>query len=109
MKRGWEAKILELIVWGSVLVEEMHTPETKKYHFSKKFACGGRLSCKCNFTNKMFTSGEAKFLELSVWGTVFVEEMHTPETKKYHFSKKFACGGRLSCNFTNKMLTYGTS
>ena len=35
MKRGWEAKFLELIVWGSVLVEEMHTPE-KKYHFSKK-------------------------------------------------------------------------
>ena len=35
----------------------------------------------------MFTSGEAKVLELSVWGIVLVEEMHTPETKKYHFSK----------------------
>ena len=22
----------------------------------------------------------------------FVEKMHTPETKKYHFSKKLACG-----------------
>ena len=50
MKRGWEAKFLELIVWGSVLVEEMHTPETKKYHFSKKFACGGRLSCNFRLT-----------------------------------------------------------
>ena len=42
-------------VGGSVLVGKMHTPETKKDHFSKQFACGGRLSC--NFTHKMFTSG----------------------------------------------------
>ena len=36
MKRGWKANILELSVWDSVLVEEMHTPETKKYHLKKK-------------------------------------------------------------------------
>ena len=30
---------------GSVLVEKMHTPETKSIIFNKKISCGGRLSC----------------------------------------------------------------
>ena len=61
MKRGWEAKFLELIVWGSVLVEEMHTPEKKVPFFKKKSPAVGdylvisRIKClllgKKNFWN----------------------------------------------------------
>ena len=53
--------------------------------------------------------GEPKFAlqNCEVGGSVFVDKMHTPETKKYHFSKKFACGGRLICDFMHKMFTSG--
>ena len=54
---------------------------------------------------------EPKFVlqnfEEGVVFSVLVEKLHTPETKNYHFSKKFACGGRLFCNFTHTMVTSG--
>ena len=55
IKGGSKVRTLNFLSGGSVLVEKKHTPETKKYHFSKILACGGRLSC--NFTHKMFISG----------------------------------------------------
>ena len=36
-------------VGGSILVEKMHTPETKMYYFSKIFAYGGILSFSYDF------------------------------------------------------------
>ena len=49
--KGWVANFLGLKfalqnfeVGGTVLIEKMHTPETKKYHISKKFACSEQFS-----------------------------------------------------------------
>ena len=49
--------------------------------------------------------GEPKFAlqNFEVGGSVLVEKMHTPETKKCHFLKMV----RLSCNFMHKCSLLG--